>query len=287
MNGVADQASELRALMADYRPVARVLAVTSGKGGVGKTNIAVALGLELARRGRKTVLFDADLGLANVDVILGIEARANLSHVVGGRARLSDVAVPLPGGLTVVPAASGVGGMADLDAAGRDRLLAELETLEARAEVMILDTGAGISQAVMPFVLHADEILVVTTPEPTALADAYALIKLVVRRRPGARFRLIVNRVAGRDEAAAVSSRLVGVCRRFLGAELADGGYVVEDAAVGASVRRRRPFLDAFPSSPASRCIRGIARFWDGGRPEPDNGRKGGFFRSLFSFAET
>lgn len=276
-----DQAQRLRELagVSSTRGRARVLAVTSGKGGVGKTNLSVGLGLSAAMLGRDAMIIDGDLGLANVDVLLDIQSRYNLSHLLSGEASLEEVITYAPGGLKVLPGAAGVTRMANLTDAEHKQLLGELEQLERRAEVLIVDTGAGISRQVVDFCLASDEVLVVTTTEPTAIADAYAMIKVLGQADPTVRLWLIVNRAANRAEAEQISERIVMLSRRFLNLEVQPAGHVLNDPRVEHAVMLRTPFALKYPSTQASICVRDIARVLGLHAETQPAGR--GFFRRV------
>lgn len=260
-----DQAAELRRLVAQRartapaRPAtARVVAVTSGKGGVGKTNLAVNLAVAAARFGKKVALVDLDLGLANADVVLGVTARATIAHVLSGRLSVFDALTPAHG-LLLLAGASGTESHANLPAAERERLRDAFGRLAERADLVVLDTGAGISRGVVEFAAAADEAVVVTTPEPTALVDAYAAVKLISREPDAARIRLVVNQAADRAEADRASAGVVSVARRFLQADVDRLGYVLRDPAVGRAVMSRAPFVVAEPRSAAAECVRNLA----------------------------
>jgi flagellar biosynthesis protein FlhG len=260
---------------------ARVLAVSSGKGGVGKTNVAVNLAARLATMGRRVILLDADLGLANADLLSGVRVRGNLAHVVTGRRKLPDVCCKAPGGFTLIPGASGLAAMADLAERDRARMFELLHQIEGENDLLLVDTGAGISPNVLSFVLAADEVLVVTTPEPPAIADAYALIKTIYRRRENAQVSVLVNMARDRAEARRVFDRINAVCRRFLGRSLRDAGYMVVDPKVPAAVRRRMPFALDDPPGPASECIAQLAHKLDRHAHHPN---EIGFFRRVTSW---
>lgn len=258
-----DQAHRLRELAAaleDTGRRARVLAVTSGKGGVGKTNLSVGLALAAADFGRDVVVVDGDLGLANVDVLLDVHSRFNLSHLFSGEASLSEVLTYAPGGIRVLPGAAGVSRMANLEVGDLQRLLSELEEVERNAELLIVDTGAGISRQVTQLCLASDETLVVTTTEPPAIADAYATIKILGQADPAIRLRLVVNRAPNRTEAEQISQRLVMLSRRFLNLDVRPLGFVPNDTHVSRAVMERVPFGIKFPGAAASISVRELAR---------------------------
>jgi flagellar biosynthesis protein FlhG len=274
--GPADQASRLRALVdamagaraaAPARAPARrvpVVAIASGKGGVGKTNLAVNLAIALVQAGHRTTLLDADLGMANADVLCGLSPGRRLDQVIAEGGALASCAVAAPGGFLLVPGAVGVARVADLDAPSRQRLVEKLWELEARSDLVLIDTGAGIGRDVLAFAAAADRLLVVLTPEPTSIADAYGLIKCAVTRARASgggepRVGLVVNEVRRHTEAERVSARLSGTCERFLGCCPALLGSVRLDERVGQAVRRRQPHLLAWPRCPASRDVRLLA----------------------------
>lgn len=254
--------------------LARAVAVCSGKGGVGKSNVALNLAVAMARRGRHVVLLDADLGMANVDVLCNLSPRTTLQHVVAGRCSLAEAMLLAPGGFHLIPGASGVAGLADLGRGERARILDELVRLEREADVFVIDCGAGISANVLAFAAAADTTLVVTTPEPTAITDAYGTVKNLVRRAPRSRPRLVVNMTTHPDEAAIVHGRMDRVVRTFLQRPLELAGTVPWDAAVGRAVQQRVPFALLDPTSPATRAVE---RLGDDllGLPDADAGREG------------
>lgn len=273
MTMVIDQATQLRSLLreqtvyedaateSDAQPPRRasVIAVTSGKGGVGKTNIAVNLAIKLASAGKQVVLLDADLGLANADVICNIDLPANLSHVIARRKDLSDVLVEAPGGFRLIGGASGLARMADLTDIDRQRIVTALGELEQQADVILIDTGAGISPNVLAFTRAADHVLIVTTPEPTAITDAYAVVKVISRDQAVGRISLLVNNARNPDEARVVHERISKVARQFLGVSVFDAGSVPADEQVSLAVRKRMPFALSAPRSAASHAVAQLA----------------------------
>jgi len=280
---IVDQATNLRALVKEAGMSARVLAVTSGKGGVGKTSVAVNLAIACARLGRRVTLVDFDLGLANVDVMMGIEPVYNLSHVVMGKRKVKDVTVDAEG-IRVVPGASGLWELANLGETAREELIRSLQTLEQDAELLIIDTGAGISRNVVRAAAAADEVLVLSTPEPTSIMDAYATVKMISREPGHGRMRVIVNMAEGREEAERVSRTLADVSRQFLSVQVDRLGYIPRDEHVGAAVRKRIPFGVLFPNAPASVAVRGLGRMIVNGRAA-EQPRQEGFFRRVFRAA--
>lgn len=252
-----DQAHGLRGLHC-ARPV-QVIAITGGKGGVGKTNVAVNLGVALAQRGQRTMLLDADLSLANVDVLLGLQPRQTLAQVLAGECELEDVIVAGPAGLLVVPAASGVAGMADLPPSAYGGLINAFGQLSADLDVLLVDTAAGVSEGVMSFARAAQEVLVVVCDEPASMADAYALIKLLSRQHGVSRFRVLANMVRRSRDGRELFAKLLSVCDQYLDVVLEFAGVVPFDDYLRKAVQRRQPLLEAFPRSPAAFALRQLA----------------------------
>ena len=237
----------------------RVISVTSGKGGVGKTNISANLAYLLSRRNKKTLVLDADAGLANIDVILGINSQYNLYHVLKGEKSLSETVIDGPGGIKILPSASGIPEMTDLSRGQKLTLIDELNAFNEDLDFMIIDTGAGISSNVMYFNMAAKEIIVVTSPEPTALTDAYALIKVLYQRHAKKRFRLIVNMVRNPSEAKEIYERLSQATDHFLNLTIEYLGYVLLDEKVKDAIRQQKALAEVYPNSPATKCLAKIA----------------------------
>jgi flagellar biosynthesis protein FlhG len=272
---VIDQASQLRALVSRSLPTcptaalpatvrpevqrATVIAITSGKGGVGKSNISVNLAVHLAAAGKDVILLDADLGLANADVLCNLDLHHNLSHVIARKKVLHEVLSAAPGGFRLIAGASGLAKMADLSDFDRQHLLDSMTELEQESDVMLIDTGAGISANVLAFTRAADHVLVVTTPEPTAITDAYATIKVISRDGADRRISLLVNQAQSAGEARLVYDRIAKVARQFLQLSILDAGFVYSDDAVPAAVRKRTPFSILTPRCLASQCIAHLA----------------------------
>jgi len=242
------------------RPEAvRTIAVTSGKGGVGKTCISVNLAIALARRGRRVLLIDADLGLANVDTILGLHPRATLRQVLAGERSVDEVLLEGPAGVKIVPAASGFEEMARLGGGQISALLEQFDRLAQRFDVALIDTGAGISPAVLGFVLAADEKLIVATPEPTALTDAYAMMKILANRYGERSFDVVVNMARSRGDAARTFAHLSRVTERFLGLTPRSRGFLPYDPEVAEAIRRQRAVLELAPRAPISLALDALA----------------------------
>ena len=257
-----DQAARLRELMAAeglVQPATRTVAVTSGKGGVGKTNVAVNLAISLASRGLRVALLDMDLGLANADLLLGARRSYNLGHVVSGLREIEQVGTMTTGDIFFVPGASGVDHLANLSDFERQHLIAQMHRLERGSDVLVLDCGAGISRNVLSFILAADTCLLVTTPEPMAVTDAYAMIKVLTQKGHQGSIQLLVNFAESRREARDVLRRIASVAQRFLGFPIADGGYMLQDTHVELAVRQRCPFVLRYPRCAASACMAAVA----------------------------
>lgn len=259
MTVVFDQAAQLRTMAQSSRSRASVIAITSGKGGVGKSNVAVNLAIQFASAGREVVLLDADLGLANADVLCNVDLPFNLSHVIARKKELAEVLCTAPGGFRLIGGASGLARMADLSDFDRQRLVAALGELESQADIILIDTGAGISPNVLSFTRAADDVLVVTTPEPTAITDAYAVIKVISRDGGQRRLSLLVNQAKTQMESRVVYERIAKVARQFLNVNVYDAGYIPSDENVPLAVRRRTPFVLGAPRCPASQCIAQLA----------------------------
>jgi flagellar biosynthesis protein FlhG len=244
------------------RPV-QVIAVSGGKGGVGKSNISVNLSIALAELRRRVVLFDADLGLANVDVLLGLKATHTLADVLAGTHSLMDVLVTGPAGIKIVPAASGVQKMAELSAAEHAGLINAFNELSDQVDVLIIDTAAGISDTVVSFVRAANEVVVVVCDEPSSITDAYALIKLLNKEYDMQRFRVIANMTRNPSEGTSMFNKLNSVCERFLDVTLQFVGQVPFDEDVRNAVRKQKALLEFAPNSKAAIAIRGLAQTVD------------------------
>lgn len=237
----------------------RVIAITSGKGGVGKTSITANLAFILTRRNQKTLVIDADTGLANIDVVLGLTPRYNLHHILTGEKRLSEAMIQAPGGFYVLPASSGIQEMAELTKGQKISLIEEVNSWPDKPNFLLLDTAAGISANVMYFNLTAREIIVVATPDPTSMTDAYAVIKVLFQRHAKKRFMLIVNMVKNEAESREVFERLNQVTDHFLNLTIEYLGGIVDDSNLKKSIRRQRALAELYPQSPASQCLENIA----------------------------
>jgi len=287
-----DQADGLRQLVRERtgasaladprRPVpkvkARSLVMTSGKGGVGASNLALNLAIALGERGGRVVLVDADLGLANIDLLCGLAPSADLGDVLAGGLPLAEAIVDGPAGVRIIPGAHGSRTLAEALGDAPARLLKELAGLEADADYLIIDAGSGLGPSIAALAASADEVVVVTTPEPTSVADAHAAIRRLRRLASPPTLRAVVNQAASAREGAEVLGRLAASSRQFFGAVVEGLGTVRADPHVPLAVRARRPFAIAYPAAAASRDVRRLARsLAELGRP-PGRSRRPGFF---------
>jgi len=256
---ITDQAEKLRLLMKRAGKTARIITVTSGKGGVGKSNVAANLALCLMASGKNVVLLDADLGLANLDVLLNVRPRFTLAHVISGKRHLDEIIQTGPGGIRLVCGASGLAELADLSEFERQRIIQELSVLEHKTDVILIDTGAGISRNVIAFCDAANHTLVVTTVEPTSITDAYAMIKRISRNHTGVKISLLVNMVDSRAEAKKVYQRLADTASKFLSVTVYYAGYILRDEHVTNAVIQSEPVVLAYPRCQASYCFIALA----------------------------
>ena len=254
------------------RSRARTLVVASGKGGVGKSNLCANLAVALGQRGARVLLLDADVSQANLDLLLGLHPRYDLQHVLSGERTLEEIVVTGPAGVRLIPAASDVPELAELDDYRRECLLRGIGTLEGEADLVVMDTASGVTRDVLALCLAADDVIVMTTPEMPAFADAYGLVKVLnaqgIRRAP----HLLVSQAASAEEAAETADRIRLVARRFLCLELDSWGVIPDDPAIPLAVRRQEPVLTAFPQSPAAAAYRALAeRLWPAQPSDPAN----------------
>ncbi|BAN49714.1 flagellar biosynthesis regulator FleN [Metapseudomonas resinovorans NBRC 106553] len=250
----------------------QVIAVTGGKGGVGKTNVSVNLSLALAELGRRVMLLDADLGLANVDVLLGLTAKRTLADVINGECDLRDVLLQGPGGIRIVPAASGTQSMVQLSPMQHAGLIQAFSDISDNLDVLVIDTAAGIGDSVVSFVRAAQEVIVVVCDEPTSITDAYALIKLLNRDYGMNRFRVLANMAHSPQEGRNLFAKLTKVTDRFLDVALQYVGAVPYDESVRKAVQKQRAVYEAFPRSKCSLAFKAIAQKVDSW-PLPANPR--------------
>lgn len=253
----ADQADGLRRMF-QRRPI-KVIAVASGKGGVGKTSISVNISVALAATGKEVILLDADMGLANVDVLLGLQPRVNLQHVIDGMHTLEETILRGPAGLSIIPASSGVARMANLAPEDYYKMIQAFSHLSIAFDMLVIDNAAGITNNVIGFLGGAHEVMIVVCDEPASITDAYALIKVLSRERDMIRFHVIANMVQSTNEGRMLFRKLDLVCQRFLGVSLDYMGAVPFDPYLRKSVQRQDAVVQAFPGSPSARAFRNLA----------------------------
>lgn len=238
---------------------ARVITVTSGKGGVGKTNITINLAIALGDQGLRVVILDADFGLANIDVLFGIIPRFSLVDVIKNKKNILEILSDGPKNTKFISGGSGVEELVKMDRGQLLKFVDNISLLDKIADIILVDTGAGLSENVMSFVMAADEVLLVTTPEPTSITDAYALIKMVSNRDKEKKIKVIVNRAENMAEANDITNKLLLVANKFLGIALEPLGYILNDDSVIKAVKQQQPFSLSFPKSNATRLIKEIS----------------------------
>ncbi|MBF0380524.1 MAG: MinD/ParA family protein [Magnetococcales bacterium] len=267
------------------RKVPHTMAITSGKGGVGKTLVTVNLAINYARLGLKVLLIDADLGLANIDVVLGVTPKFTIEDVLSGELTLDEVAVQGPLGITILPAASGVAELSNLTEEQKLALMDHIDHWHADFDVVLVDTGAGISPNVRFFVLAVERIMIVVTPDPASITDAYALMKVMFMNHRVSHFDLVVNQVSSEKEAKDVYRTLSQVADKYLNIGMNFAGSIPEDPLLVKSVRQQRPVADLFPEAPASQAFialsKRVMRMWQ--QKRNDDGRMIFFWRRLLN----
>jgi flagellar biosynthesis protein FlhG len=258
-----DQAEALRQMVltrtAPKVAATRILTVTSGKGGVGKSNFSLNFALALQKRGHRVLLFDADIGMANIDVLLGTPAPYNLFHLLKREKTVWEIIQTAPGGLQFIAGGSGFQELIRLTDEELEYFLQQIALLNGHIDFLLFDTGAGLSKETLRFIVAAEETIVVTTPEPTSITDAYALIKMVKTMGHDAAFRLVVNRVADDREGRQTADNIRQVAAKYLGLELPVLGFIPDDTSVTRAVKRQTPLCAAYPDSAAARGIDRIA----------------------------
>ena len=259
-----DQAARLRKLVEerkvdqiriDKKKTARIISVTSGKGGVGKTSLSVNLAAHLSKQGTKILLIDADLGLSNVEIMLGVTPSYTLKDVIKHGKDIEDVIINGPYNLDFISGGNGFLELAELSEIEREEILIKIHKLEELYDIIIIDTGAGISKNVTAFLTISDEIIVITTSEPTALTDAYSIMKVISEEKLKQKIGLIINRVKTKSEFQQASNILISTAKKFLGEEIKSLGYVYEDPNVRKTIYKKTPFVIYYPDSKASDCI--------------------------------
>jgi flagellar biosynthesis protein FlhG len=271
---MTDQAQKLRELVDDYRTPPRIITVTSGKGGVGKSNVTINLAVTFSRMGKRVLIIDADLGLANIDVLLGLKNRHNIQDVIDGRMTLKEIITLGPAGIKVVPGSSGIPRIANMNNRRRREFIASFKEIENEADIILIDTSAGVTKNVVKFALLADEIVLITTPEPSSITDAYAMIKVVCAEKPTANIGLIVNQAKNQAQAREVANKIADVSRQFLNFPVFILGTLPSDPYVPRAVMQRRPWVELYPRAAATGAIKQIAaKILNGDDPKaPGNG---------------
>lgn len=235
------------------------IAVSSGKGGVGKSNLVANLAIALRKLGNEVMILDADLGLSNIDVLFQMAPKYNIQHVLSGQMSLQEAIAEGPYGIKILPASSGIQELTALDEFQRLKILGEFDSFDGKVDILLIDTAAGISENVAFFCVAAQEIIIITAPEPTAVTDAYALIKVLSTRYQERKFNVLINSVSGYDESMEIFKRLSMTTERFLNVSIDYLGYIPFDESVKKAVKMQRAFIDIYPNSPASRKITELA----------------------------
>jgi len=263
----------------------RIICITSGKGGVGKTNFTINLGIELTKLNNRVVIIDADLGLANIDVILGTVPKHTLLDVIHNNMSVEDVIMSGPNNIKIISGGSGVLELVDMSVTSIQQLIEKFSSINDYADIVLIDTGAGLSNSVLSFVLSAEEVIVVTTPEPTSITDAYAMIKTINLKEKSKKIKVIVNRVENITEGDIAFEKLNNASKRFLSMDLEKLGYVFDDHNVSKSVKKQNPFTIEYPNSIASKNIKNIAiKIANADEDSNNNSDFNNFFKKLVNF---
>ena len=264
-----DQAAKLRKMVeekkeenvkVDTKKTAKIISVTSGKGGVGKTSLSVNMAAHLGKEGTKVLLIDADLGLSNVEIMLGVTPSYTLKDVIKHGRAIEEVIINGPYNIDFISGGNGFLELVELSQVERDEILIKIHKLEELYDIIIIDTGAGISKNVTSFLTISDEIIVITTSEPTALTDAYSIIKVITEEKLKQKIGLIINRVKNKNEFQQASDILINTAKKFLGEEIRSLGYVFEDPNVRKTIYKKTPFVIYYPDSKASDCLKDIIK---------------------------
>ena len=296
---MGDQADGLRLLMKEIHKTAdntggnhdtaqktRIIAVTSGKGGVGKTNVATNMGIAYAQMVKKVIVLDADLGLANVNVIMNVIPQYNLYHVIKKQKKLSEIIIDTEYGIKLIVGASGFAKIANMGEAERNEFINEMYTL-SDVDIIIIDTSAGVSKNVLSFVAAADEVVIITTSEPTAMTDAYGIIKVIATEvdNMNLNLKMIINRVDSAAEGKRIADRMINIAAQFLNLKIEYLGFIYNDPLVTKAVLKQKPFIIAEPNGKAASCLKHIVSRMEKNEI-PETGSEGGgfarFIKKLF-----
>lgn len=266
-----DQAEQLRDLVLGLRrensnnrakviKQARIITITSGKGGVGKTSFTINLAICLGQMGYRVVIIDGDFGLANVDLMLGISSRHGLNNIIKGDTSLDDVMVEGPKGVKFISGGSGIKELINLDSRQLEGFLNRIDELNRRADFILIDTGAGATDNIIKMVLAAHEVILIATPEPTAITDAYALTKVISSVRQDIKLQLVINKAENSKEAENILDKFVKTTFRFLGVEIDKLGFILDDRHVSASIKKQEPYVLSYPKSQPSKQVDILAK---------------------------
>jgi flagellar biosynthesis protein FlhG len=261
---MVDQAETLRQMVRQRQieegfamPTCKVITITSGKGGVGKTNLTVNLAIAFSLMNKRVLILDADLGLSNINIVIGLvpPPKYNLFHVITGQKKINEILSDGPCGVKVITGAVGVTRLSNISARKRKQFIDSLSSLFGSFDLIIIDTSAGISPNVLSFILAANEVLLITTPEPTAITDAYGIIKAASSKKSDINIKLVINRINNIMEGKRVADRIVNIAGQFLNVKVENVGYLLDDPLVAKAVREQQPFFLAYPKSKATNCI--------------------------------
>jgi flagellar biosynthesis protein FlhG len=276
---MSEEGNRLKEIMDKSRRLAKVITIASGKGGVGKTNIAANLAVNFAADNKKTLLLDADLSLGNLDVLLNINSKYNISHFVSARKSLEQITHTTPEGINVICGASGLQNLNELPEFQKQRLLNELSELQKEKDLIVIDSAAGISKSVVGFCLASDQTLVVTTPDPTAMTDAYAMIKVLVKNNYQGNISLVVNMADSKAEGKKVYRQIANVASRFLDRHIYEAAVLLKDDKLNASVKMQKPVTLAYPRAQITYSLAALAAKLD--TPDTIQTRQQGFFKKV------
>lgn len=282
---MTDQATNLRKKVQNKKENTRIVAVASGKGGVGKSNITVNLGLSFQQMGKRVLLLDADLGMANLDILLGLAPRYNLSHVLKGKCEFEDALLKGPGNIDILPGTSGVEDLINISSREVKRLISASSHMESKYDIILIDIGAGIHYSVTNFIMACDEAIIVLTPEPTAIMDAYSLIKFLSKQKYRNKIGIIINQTNSKREGTDVANRMRKVIKEYLSMDIEVLGHIPYDDYVKQSVKEQSPFVINYPNSKAVQALKDVAAtMLDRAKDTQARGMKSFFYRVVGIF---